>query len=1828
MDTFCREKNKRLHMKPKQRCDLLKGVLLMTAIGMGGIHAQAQNTHSLSGCDISVGVEYQYGYITKQKWGHAPYTGTEPIRFLLETTVDTAYEDTKEFDWTTSEIRSMHQMAQCNGRFDFALDVTWSGGSGPYYGQWKTYSHWIVGWQTLKKSETFAVSGPGNWSGSGSLTVDEQGPPYLLHPLISLGIGTKHASITFVPIESARTRVSAYGEDESGPTVTGQLLVNYVTEDVAARTSTTKTFRETDNGVNSYGYTDALRVSTLSVPVTKEMLEARARTLLPTAWVSGWSSAPSSADGRTAKRDLYSNEFTIYLRRLHTRMTFSSQEGQTYVLSWDEVFVPEDGGMPLVTPREKMVVGASGTTVVENEWIQPPASDGVIWIRNVKATRAVDCASCPDGVPGSGATSLGSVSVRVPLGNDQLSQPAGQLELHESDPNKNLADVHWLDAIANPSRVEILKPNGYVQQVMAPQCLADVQMINSTSYRIDVYLKHQGGSFNPATGLYDLVIGAQPYVSWKIENLDGSENSCENLRVTETRGAKSYVSDYTWISANNAWTLVSGNGLKKEEFKKEWDGTELKETYTVTDLVAGHVDYMEVNRSTKSAAGFLLLRSKAIDPDGQNRLTTYTYYENLGYSYFGLPTYVIRDSGEWSWYVYDGANRITTLYHGVGNPLPPATSDTRRYESYNYSPITGSDDGSSDPRHPRRVYNVHNGSDIARVYYVITPEETRMVECYKPNLGTTAAELDDPRNRVTITKRFTTGDPWQIGKIKSVDYPNKTREAHGYSFATVGNSRQITHTIWRGAPDPANADAVLSGAKTIEVVWDTGELISREVRDFTQGVAEEVVLSRETVADADDFRRPEVITYLNGRSKTISYDCCNIESVTDVDGKKVQYLYDDLKRVQFELDFVNATEFLIYTYTYNARDQLLRKQRTSTDNAETIDLTVNEYFGDGSLKTVTLPVDATQVSTTTYSYTVNGGTGERTVTATYPDTGQRIEIYNRDGTLQRVRGLAVTRPTRYEYGKENETVNGVSMNVRFVKEIALDASGVDTLEWNKEYTSLFGDRVIKKYSAATGTPTERWFYKDGSTLLNKYVDADGVVTLYRYNTKGELLVTAVDVDQDGFVDDYDQGQFGKDRVTRSITTALASTDAQNSRGVDIRRTETEIWSIDYSDTLAKVSTTETSTDGLKTWHTLYRDASTPVESKVETTYGANGARTVKVTRPGNSYTISVYSYGRLQSITHHGSLGAQIGQAAYQYDTHGRTWKMTDARNGATTFAYNSADQVVTATTPIPCSGQSAQTTTTYYNTSRRAWKITQPDNTDIFNEYYETGLLKKTYGSRAYPVEYSYDPAGRMKTMTTWKDFNESTGQGTSGSATTVWNYNPYRGWLDTKRDADNTGPDYTYTVGGRLKTRKWARIGTNGQRILTTYTYGFDNDGISDNQHGDLVGAAYSNDPQSTPGITYTYDRRGRQKTVVHNGTTTTLTYNDANQLQTESYSGGTLNDIGINFNYDTFLRRASLMPHHEATPIFVHTYGYDSASRLQTVTHGNYNATYSYLANSPLVEQITFKENSTTRMTTTRGFDYLNRLLSNSSAPSASGQTPVSYAYGYNDANQRFRATLNDGSYWLYEYDALGQVKSGKKYWADNTPVAGQQFEYTHDDIGNRTQTKAGGDQTGANLRPANYAANTLNQYGSRDVPGAVDVMGIALPTLNVYANGVSTYRKGEYFRNQLTVANGSAPAWQSVSVAASGEITVNGNVFVPQTPENFDDPATPTVNESHDADGNQLRDGRWTYTWDAENRLVKVESLANGPLASKRKVVWEYDYLGRRIRQTTSDGSSGS
>ena len=358
----------------------------------------------------------------------------------------------------------------------------------------------------------------------------------------------------------------------------------------------------------------------------------------------------------------------------------------------------------------------------------------------------------------------------------------------------------------------------------------------------------------------------------------------------------------------------------------------------------------------------------------------------------------------------------------------------------------------------------------------------------------------------------------------------------------------------------------------------------------------------------------------------------------------------------------------------------------------------------------------------------------------------------------------------------------------------------------------------------------------------------------------------------------------------------------------------------------------------------------------------------------------------------------------------------------------------------------------------------------------------------------------------------------------------------------------------------------------------------------------------------LTYTYDRLGRQVTVLRNGMTTSLSYNSAGQRLTEAYTGGMLAGLSMNWTYDNALRPETVTARNGAANLEAVAYDYDLAGRLWTVASGSESATYAYQAHSSLLDTVRFRSNLTERLVTTRKYDRLNRLENISSKATAA--LPVSFGYQYNGANQRTRATLEDGSYWIYHYDELGQVTSGRKYWSDGAAVVGQQFEYAFDDIGNRKTTG------GRASAPSTYTVNRDNQYTNRTVAGVVDVVGVANPTANVTVGiqgqtATVASRKGEYFHHPLTVSNSTAqyPTVEIKSLYGATQ-TETGEVFVSPASETY----------AHDADGNLTRDGRWTYTWDGENRLVELVSLTNAPVQSKRWLKFEYDYQGRRILKT--------
>jgi YD repeat-containing protein len=633
---------------------------------------------------------------------------------------------------------------------------------------------------------------------------------------------------------------------------------------------------------------------------------------------------------------------------------------------------------------------------------------------------------------------------------------------------------------------------------------------------------------------------------------------------------------------------------------------------------------------------------------------------------------------------------------------------------------------------------------------------------------------------------------------------------------------------------------------------------------------------------------------------------------------------------------------------------------------------------------------------TTYSVTANGLTN----TTTFASGTTRIETLYQDGSLKSVTGSAV-HGSRFEYGADS--------NGAWTKEIKLNPNGSDTSEWTKTYTDMVGRPYLIVHS--DGSKARSYFNDNGQ--LVKQVAEDGVTTLLAYNAKGEQEYVAVDMNQNGSIDFN-----GTDRISRVQRSVVSD------QGTVKRRTTTTVWTTEGTGDTETVNVSETSADGLQSWSTSFG-----LTTHSQTICAVSGMRSNIVTAADGSTTVSAYQNGRLISVVRKDVLGSQLSSLSYAYDLHGRQQTATDARTGATTFSYDDSDRL----TSVSGNGQ----TTSYgYDNVDRQTTITLPDSGVVTNQYWDTGELKKTFGVRTYTVEYTYDYAGRLKTML-------------AGTGTTTWNYDANRGFLTSKIYADSNGTTYSNSVSGRIVRRTWAR------GITTDYGY---------NNAGDLTAITYSD---STPDVTYTLDRRGRRTSVAWGTNTVNLSYNAAGQLTNENWSAGILRDISVISGYDSVLRRTSLAVESAVSGLVSSvSYTYDSASRLSTVSSGPDSVEYVYLANSRLLTNTIFKHNGSTVMTTTKTYDNLNRLTSISSVLSPQSSVLSSHTYDYNSANQRIKATLQDGSYWEYAYDSPGQVTNAVKKWSDNVLVAGQQFTYAYDDIGNR-RTPSWGSSWGSTL-----------------------------------------------------------------------------------------------------------------------------------------------------------------
>jgi RHS repeat-associated protein len=590
------------------------------------------------------------------------------------------------------------------------------------------------------------------------------------------------------------------------------------------------------------------------------------------------------------------------------------------------------------------------------------------------------------------------------------------------------------------------------------------------------------------------------------------------------------------------------------------------------------------------------------------------------------------------------------------------------------------------------------------------------------------------------------------------------------------------------------------------------------------------------------------------------------------------------------------------------------------------------------------------------------------------------------------------------------------------------------------------------------------------------------------------------------------------------------------------------------------------------------------------------------------------------------TVGTTGHTTTYAYDALGRQTAVQDARGAVHSRCYDGSGRVAWESDP-------ATNGTWYaYDSLGRRIAVTNALGQVTHTAYDAEGRTVASWGA-TYPVAYEYDSFGRMTAMATTRDndlncnFLALLPAGVHLSQvshpsypaaldTTRWFYDEATGLLTNKVYADGKGTAYTYTSDGQLASRIWAR------GVTTAYAYDLS---------GSLTNIDYSD---STPDVAFIYDRLGRMVSAIVAGiSTNAYTYDP----ETLALTAETQNGMEIDRTTDALGRDTGFsLP---GSPYAVQ-YAYDAYGRfiavtaqVQFLTHGY---TYGYLAGSDLVATMANSHGHTATRTYDPVLPHITRVHNGFTG----GRTISQYDYTY-DALGRRTAIANSGeaftfsnandlaAFNLYGYNTRSEVTSAARYWGTDTgdtsdAVDGQQYAYAFDPIGNRI-TSAEGDTS----RTATYTANALNQYSQRTVPDEKDLIGTAPTNVAVTVNQNPVSRQSAYWHHALEVDNSTEAAYPDVAITAvynppgtnDPDVVTSqtGRVFVAQTPEAF----------QYDSDGNLTQDGRFTYTWDSENRLIGVTTRDDLPASVSRVMVeYAYDHQSRRIASSTAVWTNGS
>jgi len=686
------------------------------------------------------------------------------------------------------------------------------------------------------------------------------------------------------------------------------------------------------------------------------------------------------------------------------------------------------------------------------------------------------------------------------------------------------------------------------------------------------------------------------------------------------------------------------------------------------------------------------------------------------------------------------------------------------------------------------------------------------------------------------------------------------------------------------------------------------------------------------------------------------------------------------------------------TYTYNDYGQRTSVKELLTKTPETIAETIYEYYDigateKGALKSITSPtLHKTEFSyeyeTDTYSI-IQSEEGVEIADSTTTYSFDTKKVYNLlTGTLK-----------SYTDGEKNKT------------SYTYDAFGRKTSEIRPKESTEIAPQISIVY--------------DDSLLTTTHTDAEGAVTTYTFDQKGQLkeiskTLRAVGENSDG-----------------TVITTLTYDGYGNIASINDPNTHLIKYKYDFYNRL--ISESYVDPDDPEKYHLKTYTYTDPTNSK--TTIRENGS-------------IISEGFDMSGNTIYRSDSAGRINQ--YRYDYNGNKVWETNGNGREIIYTYDSRGLLTGKSFPA-ISGFNGTADFTKkslayaykYDYSGNLIKETQNSSDEKKNsvtEYKVNGLGKVIKETHKYDREakssvltYSYDKNGNVLTV------NDSNG------LTTTKTYS-VRNQVLTESDTDDNTTSYTYDREDRLVSMTDPRGNSKNylsQNFTIRYTYD-DLDrlvlGELPQREGDIV----------KPTVKLEYDLRGNLKSRTEpDGSKTEYVYDFRNRVKTQTRIGkkldGTTVSYETQFKYDNSGNRIKVTEPNGSE----WGYTYDGGDRLISETQpGGAVIRRSYDSADNLISI-----SNGNGFFTTYAYDIMNRMISETDP--LGNKT----SYDYDLKGNRTRMTDPNNNVWIYQFDEMNRLE--KEINSRNL-----EGSYTYD-VGGRLKTV-----TDPNKTTVTYTYNNQN------------------------------------------------------------------------------------------------------------------------------------------------------